>query len=794
MALEKIRPRVVDETQNYVFNNVTATGNLTTLNANLGNLAVANYITGVLTTAAQPNITSVGTLGNITITSNVTAGNIKTDNLLYANGSAWAFATVSGSNTQVQFNNSGAFGSSANFTFDSTTNTLSADSFVGSGSGLSNITGSNVTGQVPNSSIAGTVYTNAQPNITSVGTLTSVTISGNVTSGNADLGNLASANYFSGSGNLLSNIVGANITGQVGYAAVANSVAGSNITGAVTYAATANAVAGANVLGAVTYAATANAVDGANVSGTVANATYAITAGTSYSVAAANITGTINLANFATTANSVAVANVSGIGNIAVVNKDGNASNILYGNGVFAAPAAGSSYGDSNVASYLPNYTGNLTPGHISIDVANIAISGGTANYVLQTDGAGNLLWAAQAAGSGSSGGESTVTSVDTFTGDGTETVFTLSVAPQSINQTFINYNGALQLRSAYTISGQDITFSEAPANGSIIEVTTQMGVTSGSGSLTVRNYTADGVQTAYTVSAGVNATNILVTENGLLQTPVADYTVTGSTLTFIAAPGYNVKIQIRELGVAVATITPAGSNTQVLFNNAGSFGHSSAFTFNNTSNTLSVNNINVTGNIVPTANVTYNLGNSTNRFKDLFLSGNTIDLGGAQIKTDSTSGAIAFVPPATVAEPNPTALVISSTGGISTAVTTNGVLTSNAITVAAATGTLSSPRYITMHTTGNISASTGTSRYYPPGNVNINNVSASLSTAPTANMTFQLCKNGSNVGAYTIEANSYILIKTSANISLSTSDYLTVNIVSGDGNDLRMDLQYVAA
>ncbi len=39
------------------------------------------------------------------------------------------------------------------------------------------------------------------------------------------------------------------------------------------------------------------------------------------------------------------------------------------------------------------------------------------------------------------------------------------------------------------------------------------------------------------------------------------------------------------------------------------------------------------TGNIVPSQNVTYTLGNSTHRFSNLFLSGSTIDLGGASIK-----------------------------------------------------------------------------------------------------------------------------------------------------------------
>ena len=40
-----------------------------------------------------------------------------------------------------------------------------------------------------------------------------------------------------------------------------------------------------------------------------------------------------------------------------------------------------------------------------------------------------------------------------------------------------------------------------------------------------------------------------------------------------------------------------------------------------------------VSSNLVPSSNVTYNLGTSTNRWKDLYLSGNTIFLGAAEIK-----------------------------------------------------------------------------------------------------------------------------------------------------------------
>jgi hypothetical protein len=152
--------------------------------------------------------------------------------------------------------------------------------------------------------------------------------------------------------------------------------------------------------------------------------------------------------------------------------------------------------------------------------------------------------------------------------------------------------------------------------------------------------------------------------------------------------------------------------------------------------------------------------------WKDLYLSGNTIHLGGAQISVDSTSGAVSLTPAATVSNPIPAPQILSS------------------------------PRYITMVKTGNITApDTGTSRYYPPKDVTISNVLASLSTASTSNLQFTINKNGSNTGAYTISPNAHVMTKTSANISLTTSDYLTVDILSGEGAaELRLDLEYTDA
>jgi len=51
----------------------------------------------------------------------------------------------------------------------------------------------------------------------------------------------------------------------------------------------------------------------------------------------------------------------------------------------------------------------------------------------------------------------------------------------------------------------------------------------------------------------------------------------------------------------------------------------------------LNVNQINVSGDILPTENITYNIGSSALRFNDIFLAGNTIDLSGTKISVDNT-------------------------------------------------------------------------------------------------------------------------------------------------------------
>lgn len=451
--------------------------------------------------------------------------------------------------------------------------------------------------------------------------------------------------------------------------------------------------------------------------------------------------------------------------NSATISANITAGNANLGNLVTANYISGSLTTNSQ-----PNITtiGTLTSLAVSGtanlgSVGNVLISGGTSGYVLGTDGAGNLSWVEQTGGTGGTGTTPGVTTVDTFTGNGSQTAFILTNAPASKDQTVVNYNGAMQLRSAYSLSGRTLTFSEAPANGSTIEVTTTLVASLTDGNLVVRTFVADGTTSNYTVSTQATASSVLVTENGIVQVPITDYTVSTGVLTFVTAPSNGIAIQIRELGVAMVTTPPVGSNTQIYFNDTGSASGSSSLTFDKTTSTLTAGNIVVNGSITPNANVTYDLGSSTKSWKDLYLSGNTIHLGGALISVNDTSGAVLLTPAPTVSNPTPTAQIISS------------------------------PRYISMVKTGTITTpDVGTSRYYPPKAVTISNVSASLSTAPSSDLQFIIKKNGANTGAYTVTTGSYQLTKTEANISLATTDYLTIDILSGTGAaELRLDLEY---
>jgi len=230
-------------------------------------------------------------------------------------------STPGGVNTQVQFNDAGVLAGSSGLVYNKTTGTLTATLYVGSGANLTNIAGGNVSGAVATATTAATVTTNAQPNITSVGTLANLSVSGNVsfTGSNVSLGSNANIRITGGSsGQVLSTDGSGNLswvpTGTATTAATVTTNAQPNITsvGTLTSLSVTGNISGANLTGNhFGSGASLSSITGANVTGTVptannsaflggtAAASYLLVTGTGSSltaIAGANVTGTVSQA------------------------------------------------------------------------------------------------------------------------------------------------------------------------------------------------------------------------------------------------------------------------------------------------------------------------------------------------------------------------------------------------------------------------------------------------------------------------------------------------------------------
>ena len=164
-------------------NSISTSGNVTA-GYHIGNGSLLTSLTGSAVTGIVANATYATTAGSATTATTATTA----AQANYANiANSISGSNVSGSVAQANYANiansisgSNVSGSVAQANYANTANA---------------VTGGNVTGQVANALVAGTVYTAAQPNITSVGTLTSLSSSGNIT-----------ASYFLGNGSQLTGL------------------------------------------------------------------------------------------------------------------------------------------------------------------------------------------------------------------------------------------------------------------------------------------------------------------------------------------------------------------------------------------------------------------------------------------------------------------------------------------------------------------------------------------------------------------------------------------------------------
>jgi hypothetical protein len=276
----------------YTFANRTGNIPLSELDANFSNVGIFANTAGTVTTAAQPNITLVGTLSSL---------------------------TVSGAGSMASLAVSGA-GSMANLTVSGN---VTANNIIGTVSG-------NISNAVFATS-AGTVTTNAQPNITTVGTLTTLSVTGNISAvGNVLPGNVVSTGLLRGlTVQATGNLVGgnANISTSVNTPlVVADNITVGNISTTGNLTVTGNIepgnVVSIGLLRGLTVQADGNLVGGnANISTSVNTVTVnasnvaatRITATGNVTVARLNTVGNLSVGNTLSSLTQTKAANAAGI-------------------------------------------------------------------------------------------------------------------------------------------------------------------------------------------------------------------------------------------------------------------------------------------------------------------------------------------------------------------------------------------------------------------------------------------------------------------------------------------------
>lgn len=223
-----------------------------------------------------------------------------------------------------------------------------------------------------------------------------------------------------------------------------------------------------------------------------------------------NVTGNIN-GNVTGTVLTAYQPNITTVGTLNNLTVTANTvSGNIITNGLFYANGAawnfGSTYGNANVAAYLPTYTGNLSPGNItSVFYGNVHA---------------DVITPYQ-------------TAVTVFNNTGAIGL------PSGSNVQYPTSNVAGYLRYNNSISTLEFY------NGSSWVAVTN--------SIADQTITPDGVNQTYNLIQTTTAAGILVSINGTVQRPGTAYTVSGTTITFTEVPLVTDIVDVRYIASAVS-------------------------------------------------------------------------------------------------------------------------------------------------------------------------------------------------------------------------------------------------
>jgi hypothetical protein len=220
----------------------------------------------------------------------------------------------------------------------------------------------------------------------------------------------------------------------------------------------------------------------------------------------------------------------------------------------------------------VPEYSGSFTGSLLG--TASNAISSSyavTASYALNVEGGGGGLLSS-----------SVVVDSYLFVGDGITTEYLVSKSYEESSVTVTVGGLTYVIPGDFSISGSTVVFVEAPLSSSNISVKALMNVTqdatgsfsgsfAGDGSklfnisapLQVDTYTfdADGIQTIFPLDKVYSSDAVIVSVDGLTYVSPADYTVAGTTVTFVDIPTSGSTISVKGfINTSFATGSYSGS------------------------------------------------------------------------------------------------------------------------------------------------------------------------------------------------------------------------------------------
>jgi hypothetical protein len=751
---------------------VSATGTATAGNVLTGGIISAtgtatagNVLTGGVVSATG-TITggNVATGGTVSATGTATLGNVLTGGIISATGTITSANTITGGNVLtggvVSAGGTGTFGNVLTGGIVSATSTITGGNILTAGDASAG--GSLTGGNIFTGGTVSAVSTVTGGNLATAGT---VSAGGTITGGNILTGGIVSAS---------SNITGGNVLFGSGQVSGTGNVYAGNFIG--------------NISGNLSAPGTNTEVifNDNNVANATAGFTFNKTSN------AVTIAGNITGANVFTGGEVSATGNVTGnffIGNGSQLTgidatsiQNGNSNVKVYANGNVAVSVAGSANTvvfTSSGVSATGNVSGNIILGTTAVFGSSFTPTLGatvtinatdsillpTGNTVQRPTGVTgmvrfnttNTVLEVYNGSSWVSVGEFTVIVDDQFAGDNSTITFVLSETATT-DSVIVSINGVVQIpTTAYSVTGTNLTFTEAPLAGDDIDVriltttTTVTGISNSPGNASVAvNDTTNIVYVTGQLSVsggiigntGINTTKItngssnvdVATAGGNVTVGVGgtsnvmvvsstDVTVNGNlTVTGNATLSGNILGDRIQNGTTIIDIQSAGGNANIQI---GGVANIAQFT---------TTSVVVGANILPTANITYDIGSTNQRFKDLWLSNSTIYLGSAQISANATS--LIFTNPAggqTVlagATAGITAATVSASGNV----TGGNILTAGLIS---ATGNITGGNIIgNLITGGSGGGITGTGNISIVGNVTANNFTGTSLTVSTGNIT----------------------------------------------------------